>query len=70
MIKVDTMVDTVQAVEIGMVGCHIEVALNRDKSIEKGLSMFKITGEILGEKILEENKIRMVNILEEDIEVS
>ena len=70
MIKVDTKVDTVQAVKIDMVGCHIEVDLNRDKSIEKGISMFKITGEMLGEKILEESKIRMVSILEEDIEVS
>ena len=41
-----------------------------DKIIEKGLSMFKIIGEILGEEIYEKHKTTEVKISEEDIEVT
>ena len=50
------MIDTDQTVEIDTVDCHIELDLRTDKIIEKGLSMFKITKEILEEEILEKQK--------------
>ena len=67
--KVDIKVDTDQIVEID-IDFHIEVNLNMDKVIEKGLSIFKITEEILGQEILEKCKTTEVKILEEDIEVT
>ena len=48
---------------------HIEVELSTDNIIEGGHSMVKVTGMILGKKILEECKNTEVKILEVDIEV-
>ena len=57
--------DTDQTVRIDTVDLHMEVDLGTDKIIEKGLSMFKSTEEILGEEISEKHKI-----LEEAIEIT
>ena len=69
MTKVDIKVDTDQTVEIDIVDHHIEVDLNMDKIIEKGISVSKITEETLGEEILEKHKNTEVKISEKDIEV-
>ena len=69
MTKVDIKVDINQTMEIDTVDCHIEVDLSTDKFIEKGLSMFKIMEEILGEEILEKHITIEVKISEENIEV-
>ena len=68
MIKIDMKIDIGQTLETGE--CHIEVELSKDKTIEEGQSMIKITTVTLGEKILEECKITEVRILEVDIEVT
>ena len=56
--------------ETDIVDHNTEVDLSTDKIIEKGLSIFKITEEILGDEILEKHKIIEVKILEADVEVA
>ena len=48
MAKTDIKIDTDQPVEIDIVDYHIVIYLSTDIIIETGLSIFKITEEILG----------------------
>ena len=68
MTKVDIKADIDPMVEIDIVNHHIKVDLSMDKIIQKDLSMFKITEDILGGEILEKCKTIDMKISEEDIE--